>query len=234
MKWFSNQKGFGFIQPEGGGPDVFVRISAAKRNGMSATGRPEAILRGDRRQPHPQVLRGQPASHSIRPEDHRALTTDVLAKPVVLGPAADASVTFHSGVVARRCGRTATKGINRIAERDDTQAPHTAFRSRVLLSLSYRPRTRAAPTAKRRTRMPLCPSTIRHLSPAVRKAERERDHAAPPREYAAESAAVQAKAARHRALRPAKQASDAQAAAGPEKKDAPAPRRGHRTGDLDR
>ncbi|MCB1377107.1 MAG: cold-shock protein [Alphaproteobacteria bacterium] len=35
VKWFNAQKGFGFIQPTSGGPDVFVHISAVERAGMT-------------------------------------------------------------------------------------------------------------------------------------------------------------------------------------------------------
>jgi CspA family cold shock protein len=43
VKWFNAQKGFGFIQPDDGGKDVFVHISAVERAGLSGLKDGQAI-----------------------------------------------------------------------------------------------------------------------------------------------------------------------------------------------
>ena len=43
VKWFNAQKGFGFIQPDNGGPDAFVHVSAVERAGLDGLREGERI-----------------------------------------------------------------------------------------------------------------------------------------------------------------------------------------------
>ncbi len=43
VKWFNPDKGFGFIQPDNGGKDVFVHISAVEAAGMRSLGEGQKV-----------------------------------------------------------------------------------------------------------------------------------------------------------------------------------------------
>ncbi|UXN04324.1 MULTISPECIES: cold-shock protein [unclassified Bartonella] len=43
VKWFNSTKGFGFIQPDNGGADVFVHISAVEQSGMRGLDEGQAV-----------------------------------------------------------------------------------------------------------------------------------------------------------------------------------------------
>ena len=43
VRWFNPTKGYGFIQPFGGGKDVFVHISAVERAGLSSLNEGQAV-----------------------------------------------------------------------------------------------------------------------------------------------------------------------------------------------
>jgi hypothetical protein len=65
VKWFNPTKGYGFIQPEGGGRDVFVHISAVEKGRFYVAGRRSQGGLWHRREPR-QRERGKPAGH-VRP-----------------------------------------------------------------------------------------------------------------------------------------------------------------------
>ena len=61
VKWFNAQKGYGFIQPENGGADVFVHISAVERAGMDNLREGQKLSLRARARPARPGLSGQSA-----------------------------------------------------------------------------------------------------------------------------------------------------------------------------
>lgn len=61
VKWFNTQKGFGFIQPDDGGKDVFVHISAVQRAGLVS------------------LNEGQKVSYEVTTERGKTAATDLRA-----------------------------------------------------------------------------------------------------------------------------------------------------------
>jgi cold shock protein len=62
VKWFNATKGFGFIQPDDGGTDVFVHISAVERAGMGS------LNEGQKLSFEPKVdsMRGKTSAENLR------------------------------------------------------------------------------------------------------------------------------------------------------------------------
>ena len=44
VKWYNPEKGFGFISPDSGGPDVFVHRSAIQRSGLNGLNENQRVL----------------------------------------------------------------------------------------------------------------------------------------------------------------------------------------------
>lgn len=63
VKWFNMAKGFGFIAPDGGGPDVFVHVSAVERSGLTGLREGQAIsfdVENDPRKNKPSAVNLKP------------------------------------------------------------------------------------------------------------------------------------------------------------------------------
>ena len=61
VKWFNSTKGYGFIQPENGGADVFVHISAVEKAGL------RGLNEGQRVEFELQNERGKTAAVNLKP-----------------------------------------------------------------------------------------------------------------------------------------------------------------------
>ncbi|MSO76298.1 MAG: cold-shock protein [Alphaproteobacteria bacterium] len=62
VKWFNSTKGFGFIQPDTGGTDVFVHISAVERAGLSGLAEGQKISYEEQRDPK----RGKTSAENLK------------------------------------------------------------------------------------------------------------------------------------------------------------------------
>ncbi|MGH1404277.1 MAG: cold-shock protein [Alphaproteobacteria bacterium] len=60
VKWFNPTKGFGFIEPDDGGKDVFVHISSVERAGISS------LNEGDKVEYEIQSERGKESAHNLK------------------------------------------------------------------------------------------------------------------------------------------------------------------------
>ncbi|HEY3812454.1 MAG TPA: cold-shock protein [Caulobacteraceae bacterium] len=60
VKWFNTTKGFGFVQPDEGGPDVFVHISAVQKAGM------QGLNEGQKVSYEIQMERGKSAAANLK------------------------------------------------------------------------------------------------------------------------------------------------------------------------
>jgi CspA family cold shock protein len=62
VKWFNSTKGFGFIEPDSGGADVFVHISAVEKAGLRGLNEGQKVSYEEQRDPK----RGKSSAENLK------------------------------------------------------------------------------------------------------------------------------------------------------------------------
>ncbi len=62
VKWFNSTKGYGFIQPDSGGADIFVHVSAVQRAGLQSLNEGEKVSYEEYRDPK----RGKTSAENLK------------------------------------------------------------------------------------------------------------------------------------------------------------------------
>ena len=100
VKWFNTNKGYGFITPEAGGPDVFVHISAVERAGLR-----ELLDQAPVARQHPRVVDPDPAPQEGREglaePGGEPVPRDALGDRVLLLPGEEGVLLEARGVLGR-------------------------------------------------------------------------------------------------------------------------------------
>jgi CspA family cold shock protein len=63
VKWFDTKKGYGFIQPDQGGQDIFVHVTAVERAGLDGLTEGQKISYEEQRDPK----RGKSSAENLKP-----------------------------------------------------------------------------------------------------------------------------------------------------------------------